>query len=171
MIAFQEKVKESSLRNVVVDISAFEVSNNPEEVLVTYSLGSCLGLAIYDPVVQVAGLIHCMLPLSRIDTDKAKVTPGMFVETGVPALLEAAFKLGATRKNLILKAAGCGQPLDDKGLFRIGERNHTVLRKLLWKNNLLLTAEDIGGKQSRTMKLYVETGELIIRSRGMEELL
>jgi len=170
MSSVRPAMQQAQLRNVVVDISAFAVSNDPEEVLVTYSLGSCLGLALYDPVAGVGGLAHCMLPLSKIDPAKAGTRPGMFVDTGVPALLEAVFKLGATKKNLVLKAAGCGQPLDDKNLFRIGERNHTVLKKLLWKNNLLLGSEDIGGRQSRTMRVYVATGEITVRSRGVEVL-
>lgn len=168
-VAGQER--QLGLRNVTVDISAFHVTSDPSEVLVTYSLGSCLGLSLYDPVAGVAGLVHCMLPLSKIDPSKAAVKPGMFVDTGVPALLEAAFRLGAEKRRLVLKAAGCGTPLDDKGMFRIGERNFMVLKKLLWKNDLLLATEDVGGRASRTVRVYPATGEVTVRTGGVEVLL
>jgi len=155
---------ETILRNVVVDISDFKVSNDPGEVLITYSLGSCLGLCIFDPVAGVAGLIHCMLPLSKTDPVKASRKPAMFIDTGVPALLGAAAK----KNRLIIKAAGCGRLLDNNNLFRIGERNYTVLRKLLWKNNMLLESEHIGGNLSRTVKVVVATGEVILKAGGKE---
>lgn len=168
MLSVKPVIKEAGSHNVVVDISAFKVSDSSEDILTTYSLGSCLGLTIYDPVAKVAGLVHCMLPLSKINPDKAVDKPGMFVDTGVPALLRAAIKLGAEKKRLELKALGCGQLLDKKGLFRIGERNHTVLRKLLWKNGLLLSGEHIGGSVSRTVKICVATGEVTVRVEGKE---
>jgi chemotaxis protein CheD len=166
MSSVQSALQQVQLRNVVVDISAFEISNDLNDVLITYSLGSCLGLTLYDPVARVAGLVHCMLPLAKIDRQKAAAKPGMFVDTGVPTLLKTAFELGAVKNRLVLKATGCGQPMDDKGFFRIGERNHIVLRKLLWKNNLLLTAEHVGGKMSRTVSISVATGEVTVRIGG-----
>ncbi|MFC1537558.1 chemotaxis protein CheD [Gemmatimonadota bacterium] len=154
-----------------MDISDFKVSNDPDVYLITYSLGSCLGLSIYDPVAKVAGLVHCMLPLSKTDPEKAKRKPGMFVDTGLPALIDAAFRLGAKKNRLIIKAAGCGQLMDDQNLFRIGERNYTVMRKLLWKNNLLLESEHIGGNLSRTVRVIVASGEVILKAKGQEILL
>lgn len=151
-----------------VSVSEMQISNMPTDVLVTYSLGSCAGLSLYDPVAGVGGLIHCMLPLSKIDREKAKANPQMFVDTGVPDLLQNMFNLGAQRKRIIAKVAGCAQLLDEKKLFRIGERNYTVLRKVLWKNDILIAAEDIGGSIPRTMFLYMETGVTILKVRGQE---
>lgn len=151
-----------------VSVSEMQISNTPTDVLVTYSLGSCAGLSLYDPAAEVGGLIHCMLPLSKIDREKAKANPQMFVDTGVPDLLQKMFNLGAQRKRIIAKVAGCAQLLDEKKLFRIGERNYTVLRKVLWKNDILIAAEDIGGSSPRTMFLYMETGVTILKVRGQE---
>lgn len=151
-----------------VSVSEMQISNTPTDVLVTYSLGSCAGLSLYDPAAEVGGLIHCMLPLSKIDREKAKANPQMFVDTGVPDLLQKMFNLGAQRKRIIAKVAGCAQLLDEKKLFRIGERNYTVLRKVLWKNDILIAAEDIGGSIPRTMFLYMETGVTILKVRGQE---
>ncbi len=89
------------MKTTVVGISDMKVSNNPEEVLITYSLGSCLGVIIYDPVARVAGMLHSMLPLSKIDPHKAKTTPYMFVDTGIPMLFKEAYRLGAKKKNIM----------------------------------------------------------------------
>ena len=155
--------------NQVVGISEMKISNRQDDVLITYSLGSCLGLSLYDPDVKVGGLIHCMLPLSKIDVEKARRTPAMFVDTGVPLLLQELFDKGAKRSRIIAKAAGCGQLLDDKKLFKIGERNYTVLRKILWKNNIMIKSEDVFGQVSRTMSLYLSSGTTTIKSRGKEK--
>ena len=159
------------MKNTVVNISDMKVSNDLEEVLITYSLGSCLGVVIYDPLNCVAGLLHSMLPLSKLDPQKAQISPCMFVDTGIPLLFHEAYRLGAEKKNLIVKAAGCSSLLDEKGFFKIGERNFTVLRKLLWKNNILIEKQDIGGAQSRTLSIAVNSGEVKIKSAGKEYLL
>ncbi|MBI5095376.1 MAG: chemotaxis protein CheD [Candidatus Hydrogenedentes bacterium] len=152
----------------VVGISDMKVSNQASDILITYSLGSCVGLALYDPVSMVGGLIHCMLPLSKTDPAKAQAKPEMFVDTGATRLLQAVFDMGAERKRLIAKVAGASGLLDDKGLFKIGERNYTVLRKILWKNNILIASESVGGTIARTLSLYMDTGRTTIKSGGQE---
>ncbi|HOJ32246.1 MAG TPA: chemotaxis protein CheD [Candidatus Hydrogenedentes bacterium] len=154
--------------NHTVGISEMKVSNNPEDVLVTYSLGSCVGLTLYDPVIRVGGMIHCMLPLSRLDPAKAQMNPCMFTDTGIPTLIQAVLNMGANKKRLIAKVAGAASPLDDNGIFKIGERNYTVLRKVLWKNDILIAAEDVGGTVARTLFLYLDTGKTVIRSGGKD---
>jgi chemotaxis protein CheD len=134
------------------------------DILVTHALGSCLGLMIYDPQVRVGGMLHAMLPLSKINPQKAEANPYMFVDTGVPKLFKSVYDLGAQKSRLIVKAAGCGQPLGNNEMFKIGERNHIVLKKLLWKNNILLESEDIGGTSSRTVSFDLDTGQIVISS-------
>ncbi len=134
------------------------------DILVTHALGSCLGLMIYDPQVRVGGMLHAMLPLSKINPQKAEANPYMFVDTGVPKLFKSVYDLGAQKSRLIVKAAGCGQPLGNNEMFKIGERNHIVLKKLLWKNNILLESEDIGGTSSRTVTFDLDTGQIVISS-------
>lgn len=137
-----------------------------EDLLVTYALGSCLGLIVYDPQVQIGGLLHAMLPLSKINRDKAQANPFMFVDTGVPTLFKTLYKMGAEKSRLVVKAAGCGNPMGRNEMFKIGERNYTVLKKLLWKNNILLKTEDIGGTKSRTVNFNLSTGQAIVSSNG-----
>ncbi len=152
----------------IVGISEMFVSRDPEDVVVTYSLGSCVGLSLYDPVAKVGGMVHCMLPLSKIDPEKAAIKPCMFTDTGSMKLLQELFNLGATRGNLVVKVAGAASLLDEKGLFKIGERNYTVLRKVLWKNELLIAGEDVHGTASRTLTLYMKDGRVTIKSGGKE---
>ncbi|MHC4662724.1 MAG: chemotaxis protein CheD [Planctomycetota bacterium] len=152
----------------IISISEMKVSHNAEDVLVTYSLGSCVGLSLYDPVACVGGLIHCMLPLSKVDPEKARTRPCMFTDTGVSLLLQAIFNLGAKRNRLVAKLAGASTLLDEKGLFQIGKRNYAIMRKVLWKNNILIAAEDVGGARTRTMLLYMRDGRTTIRSGGRE---
>ncbi len=157
----------------IVQVADMKLGTNGDE-LVTHALGSCLGLVIYDPVSKVGGLLHAMLPLSNINPEKAAENPYMFVDTGVPALFQEYYKLGGRRERAIIKAAGCGAPLgDDAGcgaplgddrIFKIGERNLLVLKKLLWKNNLLLSGEDTGGTESRTLYFDLTTGKVLVQS-------
>jgi chemotaxis protein CheD len=145
-----------------------KISKNTDDVLVTYSLGSCVGLALYDPVAKIGGLVHCMLPLSSIDPAKAKNNPCMFTDTGVPTLIQEMLNVGAVKNRLIAKVAGAASLLDEKGTFKIGERNYIVLRKVLWKNNILIAADETGGTIPRTVFLYMDTGRTTVKSRGEE---
>ena len=152
----------------VIGIAEMKVTSAPEDVLVTYSLGSCVGVSLYDPAARIGGMIHCMLPLSKIDAAKAEANPCMFTDIGVTMLLQTMFDAGAERRRLVAKVAGASSLLDDKGLFKIGERNYTVLRKVLWKNNIMVAGEDVGGAVSRTMHLYMDSGRTTIKSGGKE---
>jgi chemotaxis protein CheD len=153
---------------VVVDIADMIISENPQETLVTYSLGSCLGITFYDPSIPIGGMIHCMLPLSKIDPQKAKERPAMFVDTGVQQLLRHLFQRGLRKARTLVNVAGGAHVLDNQGLFKIGERNFTVLRKILWKNNMLMNIQDVGGNTSRTIRLDIGTGRFVIKTGGQE---
>ena len=153
---------------VVVGMGDMKVSDNPEEVLVTYALGSCIALCLHDPVRRIAGLLHYMLPLSKVNPEKARANPAMFGDTGIPLLFKEMFKRGSRKEDLVVKAAGGGNIKDEKGIFNIGKRNHTVLRKILWKNDLLLSGEHVGGRISRTVRLFVEHGLTVVSHQGEE---
>lgn len=155
----------------VVDIADFKVSGDPQDQLVTYSLGSCIGVAIWDPTAHVGGLLHYMLPESSLSPEKARANPAMFADTGVPAMFRAAYELGAAKKHIVVKVAGGSQLLDDNGTFNIGKRNYVMLRKIFWKNGILIDNEDVGGSVSRTVRLDVGTGRLTLKTRGKEIVL
>ena len=156
---------------VVVGVADLALCNDPAGFLVTYALGSCIGVSIYDPVARVGGLLHFMLPDSKINREKAEQSPAMFADTGVPLLFEGAYDLGAKKGRLIVVAAGGAEVLADDGHFRVGSRNRTMLRKLFWKNNILLSADDTGGSISRTMMLNLDDGKVTVRNKGKERQL
>jgi chemotaxis protein CheD len=156
---------------MVVGVADLQVSSDPESLIVTYALGSCIAVILYDPRRHIGGMIHYMLPLSQISAEKAIHTPAMFGDTGIPLLFERMYALGVKKEDIVVKAAGGGQIYDPNGTFNIGSRNCTIMRKLFWKNNVLIAAEDVGGTQSRTARLYIADGRVTITSgAGVLEL-
>jgi len=156
---------------LVVGIAAMEVSDDPSAMLVTYALGSCIAVTVYDPVTHIGGMLHLMLPQSSQSPEKAKTNPCMFADLGIPMLFKSAYELGAKKERLVVAAAGGAEILADGGHFKIGSRNRTMLRKLFWKNNILLAAEDTGGTQSRTMTLRLSDGYTAVKSKNEERAL
>jgi chemotaxis protein CheD len=157
---------------LVIGISDMKVSNQADDVLITYSLGSCIGVVIWDPVAKVGGLLHYMLPDSSLDMEKAQAKPFMFADSGIPLLFKETYKYGAVKNRLIVKVVGGSQIMDNAGIFNIGKRNHAVLRKIFWKNNIMIAKEDVGGTGNRTVSLEIGTGitRLKVSGRGEFEL-
>jgi len=154
---------------VVVGIADCQVSRTPEHVLATYALGSCVAVAIHDPVANVGGLLHYMLPESSLSPAKAAENPYMFADTGIPLLFRRAYAEGAEKRRLVVRVAGGAQVMDSQGVFNIGKRNYLALRKILWKAGVLLEAEAIGGNLSRTVRLEVGTGRFWLHGPGSPE--
>src|SRR5918911_3478450 len=154
----------------IVSVADMKVSSNSEDRLITYALGSCLGITVHDPIAVVGGLLHVMLPNSSIDRAKSEANPYMFVDTGVPKLFRECLEAGAKRERLIVKVAGGSFSGEDEHTdqFRIGKRNVIMLRKLLWKNGVMLHAEDVGGRLSRTMALDIADGAVTLKINGNE---
>jgi chemotaxis protein CheD len=159
---------EQGPKQIIVDIAGLQVTDDPGAVLVTFALGSCIAVIVHDPIRHLGGMIHYMLPLSSASPEKAVQKPAMFADTGIPMLFEAIYALGARKQDLTVKVAGGGTLHDDKGIFNIGPRNYTVLRKIFWKNNVLIAKEDVGGAKSRTVRLYLADGRVTISSQGVE---
>lgn len=158
----------------VVGVADLKVSNVPGERLITYALGSCLGIVVHDPVAGVAGLLHVMLPTGSIDPKKMAEKPAMFVDSGVPLLFKECYKLGARKERMQVKVAGGAHAgaREEDDRFQIGKRNMIALRKLLWKNGVMVHAHDTGGVQtSRTMWIDVTSGEVTLKINGAESKL
>ncbi len=146
-----------------------KVSNQPGDIIVTHALGSCLGVSVHDPVAEIGGLLHVMMPVSSVNPDKAKLNPYMFVDTGLPALFKSLYALGAQKSRLIVKVAG-GANLQNgqTDRFAIGKRNYISLKKVFWKNGIMVHAEDVGGAKARTMYLHIDTGRVRLSTAGQE---
>ena len=152
----------------IVSIADMRISSNAEDRLITYALGSCLGITVHDPVAGVGGMLHVMLPTSTIDPARGEANPFMFVDTGVPRLFRDCMKAGARRERLVVKVAGGSFTGEDERAdqFQIGKRNVIMLKKLLWKHGVMLHAEDVGGRVSRMMALDIADGAVTIKING-----
>lgn len=152
----------------VVGMAEMKLADREGDLIRTYALGSCLGIAIHDPVAHVGGLLHVMMPLSESDPERAGENPYMFVDTGVPLFFRRCYALGAEKSRLHVTVAGGASLQEDvtRDIFQIGKRNFVVLRKLLWKNGILLERFDTGGSHSRTMTLEIGSGRVTVQAQG-----
>jgi len=157
----------------VVGIADMKLSTHAADELITYALGSCLGIAAYDPIVRVGALLHIVLPDSSIDSAKAQQNPWMFADTGFPKMIDECLAAGARKERLILKVAGgaCANGNPDEDYFQIGKRNFVMLRKLLRQKSLLLKTYDVGGSQSRTMSMDLSNGAIQLKTGGTTKIL
>jgi chemotaxis protein CheD len=151
-----------------VGVADMKISGDDSDMLITYALGSCLGIAVYDFNLKRAGLLHCMLPDSSLDRNKAAGNPYMYVDSGMKVLLDNFYRNGSLKKNLIIRVAGgsSSKVNEEEDFFKIGHRNLVSLRKYLWNEGLMLKAHDVGGYGSRTVTLEVENGKMLIKAKG-----
>ena len=156
----------------IVGVADMKIAADSGDVVVTHALGSCLGIAAYDASVHVGGILHVMMPMSSINPEKAKANPFMFVDTGVPAFFRQLYEYGAQKRRLVVKVAGGANvqgKSDDR--FAIGRRNYIILKKIFWKNNVMIESEDCGGSCARTLYLELSGGRTWISTAGQEKLL
>ncbi|HVJ07076.1 MAG TPA: chemotaxis protein CheD [Acidisarcina sp.] len=149
--------------SITVGVGDCQVSNNPDASLVTYALGSCMAVTIYDPMARVGGMLHYMLPDSRIDQTKASQRPWMFADTGIPLLFRWAYRLGAVKSRLLVAAVGGAQMVGTDGVFDIGKRNQLALRRIFWKAGVLVHCEEVGGNLPRTLWMNLGNGRILLR--------
>lgn len=154
-----------------VSIGELVVSKSPDDVLVAYGLGSCVAVCLYDPVSNVAGMLHALLPDSAGKSSDNNA-PAKFVDQGVPLLLDQVKEIGAIRSRLVVMLCGGAQMLTAPGFtntLNIGERNVKAAQELLQASGFRIKAQDTGGNSGRTVKLYVATGQITVRSLGQKE--
>lgn len=153
-------------KQLVVGMGDMLTSNDAQAVLVTYSLGSCVGIAAYDPAAKVGGLLHAMLPDSSINQERATSRPYMFVDSGLPAMFHAIYALGGLKHRLIVKLVGGAEFLDEKKIFRIGARNVETSLAMLERNGVKIVAQETGGRESRTVRLDLSNGNFTLDLPG-----
>ncbi len=153
---------------ITVGVGDLAVSKDPAYEIVTHSLGSCLGVLIFDPMVKVGGLLHLMLPDSTLNPQRASQTPAVFADTGLPALFKQAYALGASKGRMRVVVVGGSQVMDEGGRFNIGARNYAAVRKIFWRNNVLVGTEDVGGSVNRTVGLEIGSGRIWMKVNAGE---
>lgn len=153
-----------------VGLGDMRISRDPDEVLVCYGLGSCIGMAFYDPVLKLGALVHVVLPDSELG--RGTEAPGKFADTAVPATLEEMSRFGAVAGRLQVRLAGGARMLQVSGVTHrldIGARNVEAIRAALQGARLTVTAADTGGNHGRTMSLYIRTGRVVVGTAGRGE--
>ena len=141
--------------------------------LISYGLGSCIGISLYDTQAKVGGLLHIMLP----DSTQARPTdnPAKFADTGLPLMLKDVLELGASRTRLVAKIAGGAQMFafaNATDIMRVGARNAEAAKKILKEMNIRLLAEDTGGNYGRTVQINLNDGVYKVKTidKGEKEI-
>lgn len=153
-----------------VTIGEIVVSSDSEDALVAYGLGSCVAVCLYDPEARVGGMLHALLPTSP--NGKSDKHPAKFVDQGIPLLIDAVVKEGASRSRLKAQLCGGAQMLSSPGFsdaLNIGQRNVVAAENALKAAEIRVTSHDTGGHIGRTAKLTVANGEVTVRTRGKDE--
>lgn len=156
------------MTQVVVGMADMQITEDPNAVLITYALGSCIAVLVHDPKRRVGGMIHYMLPNSAVAPDKAAKNPAMFADTGVPMLFEKMYAKQCKKQDLVVFVTGGAKLYEDHGAFEIGKRNHVLLRKMFWRVGVNVKGEDVGGSCARTARLFVGTGRATVRKNGSD---
>jgi chemotaxis protein CheD len=152
-------------RRLTVGIGEMALSNDPGDVIVAHALGSCVAVCVFDPVVLVAGMLHFLLPESRINLARARVQPAVFADTGIPLLFQAAYKFGLDKRRAVVKLVGGAEVAHTASTaFNTGRRNALAAKNLLWRNGILVSGEECGGTIARTLHFSVADGRLRISS-------
>jgi chemotaxis protein CheD len=154
------------VEQIVVGMADCRFGDAPGQVLATFALGSCIGLAIHDAKAGVGALLHFMLPDSAIDHSRSRENPWMFADTGIPKMIEGLCARGASKRRLIVRAAGGASMMDGENIFDVGRRNYLAMRKILWKAGVMVHGEAVGGVRPRTVRLEISSGKFLIQEGG-----
>lgn len=153
----------------VVGVSDLKMSKNPEDQIITYALGSCIAVVVYDPVAVVGGMLHFQLPQHMRPEDGTFQDMCKYADTGVPYLFKTAYSMGAKKNRMVVSVLGGGRALSESHKFDIGKRNYIYLRKLLWKNNVFVANERIENTSPMTVWLEMRDGHVFVRMNGEVE--
>ena len=139
-------------------------------ILITYALGSCIGLCFHDPRIKLGALLHVMLPLNM---ETGRKNPLKYADTGIRETLRQMEAQGASRSRITVKIAGGAKMFEVNGgnLGNIGQRNIESVHLILRKEGIRLMAEDVGGTVARTLLFDVVSGQGCIRSYGRQDVL
>ena len=153
---------------LIVGIADMKMAQKGER-LITYALGSCIGICLYDPQIKLAAMVHIMLP---INMEAGRKNTFKYADTGIRETLNQMVAKGAVKGRITAKIAGGARMFEVNGgtLGSIGQRNSESVHQVLRRENIRLLWEDVGGKVARTMEFDSATGTGVIRSYGVPEI-
>ena len=154
---------------LVIGIADMKMAKG-EGMLVTYALGSCIGICLHDPVLKLGALVHIMLP---VNMEAGRKTPMKYADTGIRETLRLMEGKGASRNRITAKIAGGAKMFEvgSSSLGNIGQRNIESVHMNLKKEGIRLLKEDVGGTVARTLLFDVNSGLGCVRSYGRQELI
>jgi chemotaxis protein CheD len=156
-------------KKLTVGIADMKITRR-EGILITYALGSCIGITLYDPMIKLGALIHIMLPEHKEMKDSNIFK---YADLGIQETLRKMTVFGGVKSRMECKIAGGAKMFEFKSgseLGHIGFRNSVAVKKILINEGIRLQAEDIGANYARTMSLYVNTGKVTVRTFGRAEI-
>lgn len=160
------------MKETNVGLGEQAVSCSPDDILVAYGLGSCVGVVMTDPMSRVSGLLHAVLPKATDGMEQTDRNPSKYVEGGIEGLIAALVKQGANKNRLIVRLIGGANMLVSSGLtrsFDIGTRNLEAARTTLNRLRMPIAAEEVGGHTGRTVRVYVADSRVTVRVIGEKE--
>lgn len=144
---------------IILGIGDYAVTNQLDDRIKTFALGSCVALTLYSPVRKVLAMVHIALPHSGIDLGKGRSLPGHFADTAVPLLLnKLVFEFGCNKEELDIQVFGGSRAKWESNSFNIGDRNVQAVKKELAVFGLVWRTADVGGMFGRTVEMDVATG-------------
>jgi len=156
-------------KQLVVGIADMKICRGPGK-LITYALGSCIGICFYDPMIRLGGMVHIMLQ-NNMEGSNSNVFK--YADTGIHATLRKLEVFGGVRARMVCKIAGGAKMFEVQGnnsIGNIGQRNIETVKKVLAKEGIRVAREDVGLNYARTLLLDAETGVVLVRSFGRKEL-
>ena len=140
------------------------------DLLVTYALGSCIGLCFYDPKLKLGALLHVMLPLNM---EAGRKNPLKYADTGIRETVRQMEAKGASRSRITVKIAGGAKMFEVNGgnLGNIGQRNIESVHTILRMEGIRLLGEHVGGNVARTLLFDLDSGQSCIRSYGRQDII
>ena len=139
-------------------------------MLITYALGSCIGVCLYDPLLRLGAMVHILLPLNM---ETGRKNPLKYADTGIKETLRQMEAKGAMRQRIVAKIAGGASMFEVIGgssLGNIGQRNIDSVHMVLKREGIRLLKEDVGGRTARTLLFDVTNGLCCVRCYGKPEL-
>ena len=154
----------SAQHRVFVGVGESQALRGPTRIS-TYGIGSCVGICLVAQTLGVVGLLHAQLPLSKRFRERAQAQPGLFVDTGMRELYRKLHRLDVTPRDLRAFLVGGAQM--GEGIGReIGPSNVRVARRMLWRQDIPIEREEVGGGAARTVHLSIPPFSLEITSPG-----
>jgi chemotaxis protein CheD len=144
---------------ITVGVGDLKIGRSPK--VIKTSLGSCVGVVLYDSVQKIGGILHLMLPSCNDREGK----PSKYADTGIPLLLDLMLNQAKSKKNVLTARIFGGAKMFNVSseLFDIGRANITETERLLKHFSIKITASRVGGTKGHQITLDTETG--VVQSR------